>query len=159
MQSGFGRTGEWFAINDYKVVPDILIMAKGIASGMPLSGIAGKPHLFEKSAPGRSVCMLCYPVLFRVHTLLLMLDAPLLLCSMGGTYGGNSVSAAAANATIDVILVCLHLLQPAAFQHSTAHGYGYGHGLSSHLLHVLRSSSVRICLATPRPVAPSSWPV
>lgn len=74
VQSGFGRTGKYFAIEHSGVVPDIMIMAKGIASGLPLGCIAAKPHLMEIPPSG----------------------------SMGGTYGGNSVCAAAAIATIDV---------------------------------------------------------
>eukprot|EP01126_Amoeba_proteus_P054826 TRINITY_DN6766_c0_g1_i10.p1 TRINITY_DN6766_c0_g1~~TRINITY_DN6766_c0_g1_i10.p1 ORF type:complete len:350 (-),score=74.27 TRINITY_DN6766_c0_g1_i10:93-1142(-) len=75
VQAGFGRTGKWFAIQHYNVVPDILIFAKGIGSGMPLSGIVSRHELMTKQSPG----------------------------SMGGTYAGNAVSCAAALATIDVI--------------------------------------------------------
>lgn len=75
VQSGFGRTGKWFAVEHFDVEPDILIMAKGIASGFPLSAIASKRSLMQKQIPG----------------------------SVGGTYGGNAVACAAAVATIDVI--------------------------------------------------------
>ena len=75
VQTGFGRTGELFAVQHWDVEPDILVMAKGIASGMPLSGILAKKELMDRLAPG----------------------------SHGGTYGGNVVSCAAANATLDVI--------------------------------------------------------
>jgi 4-aminobutyrate aminotransferase len=75
VQSGVGRTGEWWAVNHEKVVPDVIVFAKGIASGVPLSGIATKPKYMLKSPPG----------------------------SMGGTYGATAVSAAAAVATIEVI--------------------------------------------------------
>jgi 4-aminobutyrate aminotransferase len=75
VQSGFGRTGRWFGHQHYDVQPDVMIMAKGLASGFPLSGIATRPHLMEKWIPG----------------------------SHGGTYGGNAVSCAAAAATIRVI--------------------------------------------------------
>jgi 4-aminobutyrate aminotransferase len=75
VQSGFGRTGHWFAHQHYDVQPDVMIMAKGLASGFPLSGIATRPDLVEKWIPG----------------------------SHGGTYGGNAVSCAAAAATIRVI--------------------------------------------------------
>ncbi len=75
VQSGFGRTGRWFGHEHYDVEPDIMIMAKGLASGFPLSGIATRPHLMEAWIPG----------------------------SHGGTYGGNAVSCAAAAATIRVI--------------------------------------------------------
>ena len=75
VQSGFGRTGKWFAIEHFGVVPDIMTMAKGLASGLPLSGIAARRELMEQWIPG----------------------------SHGGTYGGNAVACAAAVATIRVI--------------------------------------------------------
>jgi 4-aminobutyrate aminotransferase len=75
VQTGFGRTGELFAVRHWDVEPDILVMAKGIASGLPLSGILARRDLMERFAPG----------------------------THGGTYGGNVVSCAAALATLDVI--------------------------------------------------------
>jgi 4-aminobutyrate aminotransferase len=75
VQSGFGRTGRFFASEWTDTVPDVVVMAKGIASGMPLSGIMARPSLMEAFAPG----------------------------AHGGTYGGNAVSCAAALATLDVI--------------------------------------------------------
>jgi 4-aminobutyrate aminotransferase len=75
VQTGYGRTGRFFAVEHWAVEPDILVMAKGIASGLPLSGLLAKRKLIEKWPPG----------------------------SHGGTYGGNVVSCAAANATLDVI--------------------------------------------------------
>ncbi|MEX2011106.1 MAG: aspartate aminotransferase family protein [Chloroflexota bacterium] len=75
VQTGFGRTGEMFAVRHWDVEPDILVMAKGIASGLPLSGILAKRALLDKLQPG----------------------------THGGTYGGNVVACAAANATLDVI--------------------------------------------------------
>ena len=75
VQTGFGRTGQMFAVMDYDVEPDILVMAKGIASGLPLSGILARQELMARWKPG----------------------------THGGTYGGNVVSCAAANATLDVI--------------------------------------------------------
>lgn len=75
VQTGFGRTGELFAVQHWDVEPDILVMAKGIASGLPLSGLLTRRDLLEKLAPG----------------------------SHGGTYGGNVVACAAALATLDVI--------------------------------------------------------
>jgi 4-aminobutyrate aminotransferase len=75
VQTGFGRTGEMFAVNHWNVEPDILVMAKGIASGLPLSGILARSEIMERWKPG----------------------------THGGTYGGNVVSCAAANATLDVI--------------------------------------------------------
>ncbi len=75
VQTGFGRTGKMFAVEHWGVEPDILTMAKGIASGLPLSGIIARRELIEQWLPG----------------------------THGGTYGGNVVSCAAANATLDVI--------------------------------------------------------
>lgn len=75
VQTGFGRTGEMFAVQHSKVEPDILVMAKGIASGLPLSGIIARSDLVASWAPG----------------------------THGGTYGGNVVACAAALATLDVI--------------------------------------------------------
>lgn len=75
VQTGFGRTGEMFAVQHWGVEPDILVMAKGIASGLPLSGILARQELMAAWKPG----------------------------THGGTYGGNVVSCAAANATLDVI--------------------------------------------------------
>src|SRR6478735_7245583 len=73
VQSGFCRTGEWFAVNHEGVVPDIITMAKGIAGGMPLSAITGRADLLDAVHPG----------------------------GLGGTYGGNPVACAAALASID----------------------------------------------------------
>jgi 4-aminobutyrate aminotransferase-like enzyme len=75
VQTGFGRTGRFFAVQHWNVEPDILVMAKGIASGMPLSGVLARAELMAAWKPG----------------------------THGGTYGGNVVSCAAANATLDVI--------------------------------------------------------
>ncbi len=75
VQTGFGRTGKLFAVEHWDVEPDIMTIAKGIASGLPLSGIIARRELIDQWAPG----------------------------THGGTYGGNVVSCAAANATLDVI--------------------------------------------------------
>ncbi|WP_028265215.1 4-aminobutyrate--2-oxoglutarate transaminase [Arthrobacter sp. MA-N2] len=72
VQSGFCRTGEWFAVNHEGVVPDIITMAKGIAGGLPLSAITGRAELLDAVHPG----------------------------GLGGTYGGNPVACAAALAAI-----------------------------------------------------------
>jgi 4-aminobutyrate aminotransferase len=74
IQTGYGRTGEMFAVQHSSTEPDILVMAKGIASGLPLSGLIAKRALLEALPPG----------------------------THGGTYGGNVVACAAANATLDV---------------------------------------------------------
>ena len=75
VQSGYARTGRFFATEWTDATPDIVIMAKGIASGLPLSGILAPRPLLDQLGPG----------------------------SHGGTYGGNAVACAAALATLDVI--------------------------------------------------------
>ena len=75
VQTGFARTGRFFATEFTDATPDIVIMAKGIASGLPLSGILARRDLLERFAPG----------------------------AHGGTYGGNVIACAAALATLDVI--------------------------------------------------------
>ncbi len=75
VQSGVGRTGKWFAIEHHGIQPDIMTVAKGIASGMPISGVFSRMDLMKKWTPG----------------------------SHGGTYGGNAVAAAAGVATIKAI--------------------------------------------------------
>lgn len=72
VQTGFGRTGKWFAQDHYGVKPDIMVMAKGIASGVPMSCIGASSEMMGKWIPG----------------------------SHGGTYGGNPLAAASAIATI-----------------------------------------------------------
>jgi 4-aminobutyrate aminotransferase len=75
VQSGIGRTGKWFAIEHTGIIPDILVMAKGIASGLPLAGLAARRDLMERWIPG----------------------------SHGGTFGGNAVACAAAVATLEAM--------------------------------------------------------
>jgi 4-aminobutyrate aminotransferase len=75
VQAGMGRTGRWFASEHFGVVPDIMTVAKGIASGMPLSTLAAKKEIMSGWPPG----------------------------AHGTTFGGNPVSCAAAIATIDTI--------------------------------------------------------
>ncbi len=75
IQTGFGRTGSWFDFQNHHVVPDIIALAKGIASGMPLGACVSRPDLMAKWSTG----------------------------AHGGTYGGNPVSCAAGVATIEVI--------------------------------------------------------
>ncbi len=72
VQSGFGRTGKWFAFEHFGVVPDIITAAKGLASGMPLSGVFSRTEIMKKLDVG----------------------------SIGGTYGGNAIACAAGVATI-----------------------------------------------------------
>ncbi len=75
VQTGAGRTGKLFAVQHVGVEPDVVVFAKGIASGLPLSGIIARADLVARWRPG----------------------------AHGGTYGGNVVACAAANATLDVI--------------------------------------------------------
>jgi 4-aminobutyrate aminotransferase len=75
VQTGWGRTGRFWGHDHFGVTPDVLITAKGLASGFPLSAIAAPNDLMAKAWPG----------------------------SQGGTYGGNVVACAAALATLDVI--------------------------------------------------------
>ena len=75
VQSGFGRTGQMFACEDEGIDPDLIVTAKGIADGMPLSAVTGRAEI---------------------------MDAPH-VSGLGGTYGGNPVACAAALATIETI--------------------------------------------------------
>lgn len=75
VQTGVGRTGRFWGHDHFGIRPDILITAKGLASGFPLSGIAASEELMAKAWPG----------------------------SQGGTYGANAVACAAAAATLDVV--------------------------------------------------------
>jgi 4-aminobutyrate aminotransferase len=75
VQSGFGRTGKWFAYQHFGVKPDMVVMAKGLASGFPLSAVVARSELMQHSPAG----------------------------SQGGTYGGNAVACAAAVATLQVM--------------------------------------------------------
>jgi 4-aminobutyrate aminotransferase len=76
VQSGFGRTGKFFAFEHAGIEPDIIVMAKGLGSGLPISGIASSQELMAEWVPG----------------------------THGGTYGGGSaISMAAALATVQVL--------------------------------------------------------
>ncbi len=76
VQSGFGRTGKFFAFEHSGIIPDIIVMAKGLGSGLPISGIASRRELMDKWEPG----------------------------THGGTYGGGSaVPLAAALATVKTL--------------------------------------------------------
>lgn len=75
VQSGFGRTGTWFTIDQYDVNADILIMGKAIANGIPLSAVGASKALLDSWPPG----------------------------SHGTTYGGNPIACAAAAATIEAL--------------------------------------------------------
>jgi 4-aminobutyrate aminotransferase / (S)-3-amino-2-methylpropionate transaminase / 5-aminovalerate transaminase len=75
IQTGFGRTGAMFACEHEGVVPDLLVSAKALAGGMPLSAVTGRAEVMDAVDPG----------------------------GLGGTYAGNPVACAAALATLDVI--------------------------------------------------------
>lgn len=75
VQTGFGRTGDWFTSQIYGVQPDVLVMGKAIANGLPLSAVGASYELLEKWVPG----------------------------SHGSTFGGNPISCAAAAATIEAL--------------------------------------------------------
>ncbi len=75
VQAGFGRTGTMFTVEQSGIRPDILVMAKGIASGFPFAAIGASAELMSRWPTG----------------------------SHGGTYGGNPIGCAAAMATIDVL--------------------------------------------------------
>lgn len=75
IQTGIGRTGKWFSFEHAGIDPDVVTLAKGLASGMPLGACIAKKDLMNKWPAG----------------------------AHGGTYGGNPVTCQAANATIDII--------------------------------------------------------
>jgi 4-aminobutyrate aminotransferase/(S)-3-amino-2-methylpropionate transaminase len=75
IQTGFCRTGDWFASSHENVEPDLVTTAKGIAGGLPLAGVTGRAEILD-----------------AVH-----------IGGLGGTYGGNPVACAAALAAIDTM--------------------------------------------------------
>jgi 4-aminobutyrate aminotransferase/(S)-3-amino-2-methylpropionate transaminase len=75
IQTGFARTGKWFAIEHFDVAPDLMTMSKSIAAGMPLSAITGRAEVMDASEPGQ----------------------------LGGTFGGSPIACQAGLAVIDVI--------------------------------------------------------
>jgi 4-aminobutyrate aminotransferase/(S)-3-amino-2-methylpropionate transaminase len=75
IQTGFARTGDWFACDHERVVPDLITTAKGIAGGMPLAAVTGRAEVMDAAHVG----------------------------GLGGTYGGNPVACAAAIAAIATI--------------------------------------------------------
>ena len=74
IQSGMGRSGKMFAIENFGVEPDLMTVAKSIAAGMPLSAVVGRKEIMDSVHPG----------------------------GLGGTYGANPVSCAAAHAVLDI---------------------------------------------------------
>ena len=75
IQTGFCRTGDWFACDDEAVVPDLITTAKGIAGGLPLAAVTGRAEIMD-----------------AVH-----------VGGLGGTYGGNPVACAAALGAIEAM--------------------------------------------------------
>ena len=75
IQTGFCRTGDWFACSHEGVVPDLITTAKGIAGGLPLAGVTGRAEIMDAVHSG----------------------------GLGGTYGGNPVACAAALAAIETM--------------------------------------------------------
>ena len=75
IQSGMARTGKYFASEHFGLVPDMVLSAKGIAGGLPLAGVTGRAEIMDSAQPG----------------------------GLGGTFGGNPVSAAAAIAVFEQI--------------------------------------------------------
>ena len=75
IQSGFCRTGDWFAVDHEGVIPDLVTTAKGIAGGLPLAGVTGRADLMDAVHPG----------------------------GLGGTFGGNPVACAAALGAIETM--------------------------------------------------------
>jgi 4-aminobutyrate aminotransferase/(S)-3-amino-2-methylpropionate transaminase len=75
VQGGMARTGKMFSIEHSGVVPDLITVAKGLGGGLPLSGVTGRASIMDSAHAG----------------------------GLGGTYGGNPLSIAAANAVLDVI--------------------------------------------------------
>jgi 4-aminobutyrate aminotransferase/(S)-3-amino-2-methylpropionate transaminase len=73
IQSGFGRTGKWFAMEHMDVEPDLMTVAKSLAGGFPLAGVVGRAKMMDAPEPG----------------------------GLGGTYAGNPVSCAAALGVFD----------------------------------------------------------
>src|SRR5699024_11645936 len=75
IQTGFGRTGKWFASEHFDIEPDLMTVSKSLAAGLPLSGVVGKSEILDAAEPGE----------------------------LGGTFGGNPVACAAALTVIDIV--------------------------------------------------------
>lgn len=74
IQTGAGRTGSWFAVEQSGVAPDLITMAKSMAGGFPISAVVGRAEVMDAAAPG----------------------------GLGGTYAGSPIACAAALAVLDV---------------------------------------------------------
>ena len=75
IQTGFCRTGDWFASEHEGVVPDLVTVAKGMAGGLPLAGVVGRAEMMDAVHPG----------------------------GLGGTYGGNPIACAASLAAVETM--------------------------------------------------------
>ena len=75
IQTGFGRTGRWFAVEHAGIEPDLMTTAKSLGGGFPISALTGKAEVMDAPGPG----------------------------GLGGTYGASPISCAAALAVIEVI--------------------------------------------------------
>ncbi|WP_042353801.1 4-aminobutyrate--2-oxoglutarate transaminase [Bacillus rubiinfantis] len=75
IQTGFARTGDYFAINHFGVVPDLMTISKSMGAGVPISGVIGRAEVLDAAAPGE----------------------------IGGTYAGSPLGCRAALAVLDII--------------------------------------------------------
>lgn len=75
VQTGIGRCGKYFAVEHYRIEPDIITLAKGLGGGLPVAALVGKAEIMDAAAPG----------------------------GLGSTYAGNPVAVAGALAVLDVI--------------------------------------------------------
>ncbi|MDH2889848.1 4-aminobutyrate--2-oxoglutarate transaminase [Bacillus cytotoxicus] len=75
IQTGFSRTGKYFAIDHYDVVPDLITVSKSLGAGVPISGVIGRKEIMNEAAPGE----------------------------LGGTYAGSPLGCVAALAVLDII--------------------------------------------------------
>jgi len=75
IQTGFARTGKWFAMHHHEVAPDLMTVAKSLGAGLPISAVIGRAGVMDAPGPG----------------------------GLGGTYAGNPLAIAAAHAVLDVI--------------------------------------------------------
>lgn len=75
IQTGFGRTGTFFACEQYGIEPDLMTVAKSLAGGLPLSAVTGKADIMDAPSPG----------------------------GLGGTFAGNPIACAAALATFEIL--------------------------------------------------------
>jgi 4-aminobutyrate aminotransferase/(S)-3-amino-2-methylpropionate transaminase len=75
VQCGMGRTGKLFAVENYDVVPDLIVLAKSLGGGMPISAVTGRAEILDSAHPG----------------------------GIGGTYGGSPIACAAAIASLNIL--------------------------------------------------------